>query len=180
MKRKIIISLIMIGICLLIFEFVHGFIRNKKRYPELNDDAIMKLKDIDHYIGYIVQEYEKEGYQLVSLEEIDLDTCDDMIKNDDVSKDYQYSFYAMDVEGHIKEDRKIEINNKEIGYKMKTRIRDEYVIYIITEENYLYFVNDNKLISNSKISSILSSNKDGIEYYIVLFEDESKYEFTLD
>jgi len=51
-----------------------------------------------------IQEYEKEGYELISIEAIDFNNCDDMIKNDDVSKKYQYSFYAMNVEGHIKED----------------------------------------------------------------------------
>lgn len=86
----------------------------------------------------------------------------------------------MGVEGHIKKNKEIEINGKNIGYKIKNIIRDEYVIYIITEENYLYYANDNKIISYSKINNILSLNKDGIEHYIVLFEDGSNYDFTLE
>ena len=169
-KRKIIILLVMLGICL-VASYITSFI-----YPYWEQETKNESKVESNRL----QEYEKQGYQLVSIEAIELDNCDDMIKNDDASKDYQYSFYAMDVEGHIKEDGQIVINDKDIGHKMKTRIRDEYVIYIITEENYFYFANENKLISNLKISSILSLNKDGIEQYVVLFEDGSKYEFTLD
>lgn len=137
-------------------------------------------KQLDTEKSGRLKELEKDGYKSISIEYINLKEREDFIENTDKSVNYKYSFYCLGVEGHIKENREIEINGKDIGYKLKDIIRDEYTIYIITEDNYFYSANDNKLVSNAKISYILNLNKDGFDYYIVLFEDGSEYKFTLD
>ncbi len=79
---------------------------------------------------------------------------------------------------NIYKNNEIEIKNKKLSYKFKSILDMEnftiwgYIEYFVTEDNYLYDVTNNKLVSSSKINNIYKSNEENCDYsYLVTFEN---------
>lgn len=103
--------------------------------------------------------------------------------NEDKTDSYKYVIkrsYGPDI--FVDENRNIRLNDKVIGYKLKMIIGDEYYTHIVTQDNYLFDVPENKLVSSSKIKdiSLYEDNDVGVMRYKVVFENGFDYEITLD
>ena len=79
----------------------------------------------------------------------------------------------------IYENNAVEIKNKIINYKFKSFYDIEPftyfgdIDYFITEDDYLYDVDKNKLVTNSKIDKIYKSNEELCAYsYLITFENK--------
>ena len=82
----------------------------------------------------------------------------------------------------IFKNNNVEKDSNEINYKFKSVFDMESFIawgsldYFITQEDYLYDTNSNKLITNSKIDKIYKSNEESCDYsYLITFENKETF-----
>ncbi len=83
---------------------------------------------------------------------------------------------------NIYKNNDIENNNKKLSYKFKSILDLENftiwgdIDYFVTEDDYLYDIANNKLVTNSKINKIYKSNEDACDYtYLITFENNETF-----
>ncbi len=142
-------------------------VKNYKKVLTLDKkikNFVFKVNDSDEY-----------DYVLEILLKLEDDTLYSIKNNKEV--DYLISL-PNDVTLYKNKD--VKINNKIINYKFKSLYDVEsftdlgYIDYFITEDDYLYDVDKNKLVTNSKVDKIYKQKESNNCYYNYLIDLENK------